>query len=416
MRHCQPDSCTMGPEFLPGNQLSLLNSGKAYFPALLSALREAEREIYLETYIYAKDTIGEEIARALIRAALRGVAVRVLVDGFGARNFERDFVPRLQEAGVECLIYRQEIAPFKLRRHRLRRLHRKIAVIDGRVAFVGGINIVDDYNTPLGMAPRYDYAVRVEGPVLSQIHRSVRRMWERVSWASFKRRHALPPAERWPCCEVSGTQAARFLQRDNLRHRNDIALAYLEAIEEAREEIILANAYFLPGLRFRHALRAAARRGVKVTVLLQGEGVSDHPLLHYATQALYGSLLGEGMRIFEYQRSFLHAKVAVIDGQWATVGSSNIDPFSLLLAQEGNLFVRDEGFATQLKISLQEAMASGARERRREDEDRFSLPSRLLRWCCYGLVSLMLAVSGYGGKRWQEDSLKRPDEPTPPAS
>lgn len=395
---------TMSPDFLAGNRLSLLNSGRAYFPALLRAIREAEREIFLESYIYANDAIGQEVAHALARAAARGVAVRVLVDGFGARNFEKDFVPRLQEAGVECLVYRREIAPFKMRRHRLRRLHRKIAVIDGRVAFVGGINIVDDYNAPSRMAPRYDYAVQVEGPVLSQIHRAVRLMWERVAWASFRRRRSLPPAEAWPCCEVSGQQSARFLQRDNLRHRNDIAHAYLDAIDQAQEEIILANAYFLPGLRFRHALRAAARRGVRVSILLQGEGVSDHPLLLYATQALYSSLLSEGMRVFEYQRSFLHAKVGVIDGQWATVGSSNIDPFSLLLAQEGNLFVQDADFAAQLKSSLEEAIASGARESRLEDQINFSLFSRLIRWCCYGLVSLMLAVSGYAGKPGQEDS------------
>ena len=348
----------MPAEFLPGNRLTLLNSGREYFPALLAELEAAASEIYLESYIFADDEIGSTVASTLIAAAQRGLRVRILVDGFGARNFAGDFLPRLLDAGVHAMLYRPELARFNFRRHRLRRLHRKLAVIDGRFAFVGGINIVDDNNAPEGLRPRYDYAVRVEGPVVADIHAAVRRMWEIVVWANFKRRFRVEAPG--PACYLpAGTQRAAFLLRDNIRHRNDIAAAYLEAIHSARSDILIANAYFLPGFRFRHALRAAARRGVRITILLQG--VSDHPLLHYATQALYGSLIADGMRVFEYGKSFLHAKVAVVDDEWATVGSSNIDPFSLLLAKEGNLVVRDRRFAAELQASLTEAMADGAR-------------------------------------------------------
>ena len=390
----------MAAEFLPGNQITLLNSGKDYFPSLLADIEAAQSEIFLESYIYADDQIGHEITRALCRAAARGLRVQVLVDGFGGRNFARDFMPRLTAAGARVMLYRPELARFRLRRHRLRRLHRKLVVIDGRLAFVGGINIIDDDNAPEGMRPRFDYAVRVQGPVLRQVHHAVRHMWEVVSWANFKRRFRLAgptPA----CCDTAGIQSAAFLIRDNIRHRNDILHAYVQAIDAAREEILIANAYFLPGVRFGRALNAAARRGVRITVLLQGK--TDHPLLRYATQALYATALGAGIRIFEYERSFLHAKVAVIDGVWATVGSSNIDPFSLLLAKEANLVVRDRGFAGELRTSLVEAMASGAREMSATDLVGQPLHSRLRRWLSYALVRALLGLTGYGARHWQMD-------------
>ena len=220
-------------EFLPGNRITLLNSGAEYFPALLSAIESARVEIYLETYIFADDEIGHEVAGALSRAAGRGVRVNVTVDGFGARNFRADFLPRLSAAGVRAMFYRPEISPLHLRRHRLRRLHRKLVVVDARVAFVGGINIVDDNNAPEDMRPRYDYAVRIEGPTLRQVHHAVRRMWEVVSWANFRRRfrHNLSAT---PGAEVAGEQEAAFLIRDNIRHRNDILHAYIAAINGAQ--------------------------------------------------------------------------------------------------------------------------------------------------------------------------------------
>jgi len=293
------------------------------------------------------------------------------------------------------LIYRPEIARFRLRRHRLRRLHRKLAVADGRVAFVGGINIIDDLGALHPETPRYDYAVRVEGPLLAPIQASVRQLWSLVAWAGFRRRLRLPPAAA-AVAEPCGTMRAAFLIRDNLRHRRDIEEAYLEAIGQAQDEIILANAYFLPGLRFRRSIMEAAARGVRIIILLQGR--VEYALQHYATQALYGALLDGGVRIFEYHRSFLHAKVAVVDGVWATVGSSNIDPFSLLLAREANIAISDPGFAAELRASLEAAMQAGARELRREDWRRKSWLSRLTSWLAYGLVRLMIGVAGYGGR------------------
>src|SRR5574343_748701 len=239
----------MAAEFLPGNRLTLLNSGNEYFPALLAAIEAASTEIYLESYIFADDEIGHEVAGALARAARRGVQVNVTVDGWGARNFGTDFLPMLTDAGVRAMYYRPEIGRFHFKRHRLLRLHRKLVVIDARIAFVGGINVISDDNAPPELRPHYDYAVRIEGPTLGQIHHAVRRMWEIVSWANFKRRFRLAPVSH-PCCAIAGKQTAAFLIRDNIRHRNDILHASLDAIDGATDEILIANAYFLPGLRF----------------------------------------------------------------------------------------------------------------------------------------------------------------------
>jgi cardiolipin synthase len=400
----------MDTEFVPGNRVTLLNSGGEYFPALLAEIETAQSEIFLESYIFASDPVGNEVADALCRAAARGVLVNVTVDGFGGHNFATEFIPRLTEWGVRAMLYRPEIGRFHLRRHRLRRLHRKLVVIDARVAFVGGINIIDDHNGLPEMCPRYDYAVRLEGPLLREVHHAARRLWEIVAWVNFKRRFRLKPAGLVPDDEV-GEQAAAFLIRDNIRHRNDILNAYIAAINVAQNEILIANAYFLPGVRFGRALYAAAQRGVQITVLLQGK--TDHPLLRLATQTLYAAALNNKIRVFEYEKSFMHAKVAVVDGEWATVGSSNIDPFSLLLAKEANLLVRDRPFAGELRRSVWQAINTGGREILHDEMARQPVHTRLMRWLSYGIVRLLVGLTGYGPRHWQDDDESSGVRPKP---
>jgi cardiolipin synthase len=382
--------------FVSGNRLTLLHGNEQYFPALLSAIALARAEIHLETYIFANDTTGRRIAEALRDAAQRGVRVNLTVDGFGARNFALDFQPALEAAGVRCLRYRPEIGTFHLRRHRLRRMHRKLSVIDAQVAFVGGINIADDHRNDWGH-PDLDYAIRVEGPLVSDVLAGARRMWEIVAWANFKRRLRnlpAPPAAPRPV----GTQNAAFVVRDNIRHRNAILHAYIAAIQAAQTEIIIANAYFFPGVRFARALYAAARRGVRITILLQGK--TDHPLLRYATQALYNAAVEAGIRVFEYEHSLMHAKVAVIDGQWATIGSSNIDPFSLLLAKEANVVVSDPTLAGELHASLHDALRNGAKEISPATLSCAPWSARLLRWLSYCAVRALLGLAGYSRRHW----------------
>lgn len=389
-------------DFLAGNRVDLLETGSAYFPALLAAIAAARCTIQLETYIFAADATGQAVAAALAAAARRGVAVRVLVDGFGARDFPHTLGKQVTEAGGAVEVYRPEVARLRFRRNRLRRLHRKLAVVDGRIAFVGGINIIDDLNngdTP-HLGPRFDYAVRIEGPLLVPICASMRHLWRLVGWARLRRRPPETPPSGCALDVPAGSMAAAFVIRDNLRHRRDIEEAYLDAIAAARDDILIASAYFLPGRRFRRTLLDAAARGVRVTVLLQGQ--VEYALLHYATQALYGRLLKNGVRICEYRTGFLHAKVAVVDAQWATVGSSNIDPFSLLLAREANVVVSDAGFAAQLRDSLTRAIARDAVEITRADFKRSTLLARAARWMAYGLVRVMLGITRYGGRDYRE--------------
>jgi cardiolipin synthase len=386
---------TVAAEFVAGNRLTLLDSGADFFPALLAAINAARRDIHLESYIFADDTTGRAVAGALVEAARRGVAVRLLVDGFGSPKFAATLRPALADAGVMAVVYRPELARFNLRRHRLRRLHRKLAIIDDEIAFVGGINIVDDVEPQTRLPPRYDYAVRIEGPLLLPIRSVMQRLWEIVTWVHLKHRYRIVRGAA-PTPTAHGEQLATFVVRDNIRHRRAIEDAYLAAIADARYAILIANAYFLPGRRFRQALRDAALRGVAVTIVLQGR--IEYRLLHYATQALYGSLLDAGIRIFEYHHSFLHAKVAVIDQRWATVGSSNIDPFSLLLSREANVIALDRGFAAQLRRSVEQRIAEGARELPSAHWQQLAWHSRLLRWTSYNLVRLAIGMAGYGDK------------------
>jgi cardiolipin synthase len=335
------------------------------------------------------------VAAALIAAAQRGVITHVVVDGFGVKRYFGALRAALEASPVQLLVYRPDITPFDFRRGRLRRLHRKLAVIDGEVAFVGGINVVDDYNCPGHTPPRVDFAVRVEGPLAAEVRAATAELWLVVSWASFRRRWTLPPPPvRSPV--RPGYQRAALVIRDNLRHRSDIEDAYLAAIDAATDEIVIACAYFFPGRPFRRALVAAAARGVTVKLLLQRR--VEYVLLHYASRALYGSMLDAGVHIYEYSRSFLHAKVAVIDGRWATVGSSNIDPFSLLLAREANLVVDDRRFAQQLRDALHAMIETASLPVARLRWRKKSLALRVRIWLAYGVSRLLIGVFGYGGR------------------
>jgi cardiolipin synthase len=378
-------------DFVNGNRITLLKSGAEYFPALLAEIDGARREVHVESYIFWGDSTGRAVGTALARAARRGVATHLLVDGFGSAGLDRNLVAEMEDAGVRFLVYRPFVSPWPPRRGRLRRMHRKIAVIDARVGFVGGINIEDD-----PVPPRFDFAVRIEGPLVAAVHRVVKRLWSLVNTTRLRAR--LPGAEPViPLARLAGSQRAALVVRDNLGHRSDIEQAYLAAFEKARSEILIANAYFFPGQSFRRALMEAAARGVRVALLLQGK--VEYVLQHYATRALYGPFLDAGIEIHEYQKSFMHAKVAVVDRHWATVGSSNIDPFSLLLAREANAVIEDAPFAAELRASLLAAMAEDAVQCRRERWAAEPLPVRALMWMSYGLARMLTGLFAYGRAR-----------------
>jgi cardiolipin synthase len=316
--------------FTTGNRLRLLETGTAYFAALVQRIDGAQREVRLETYIFEDDSAGQVVAGALMRAAQRGVRVRLITDGIGTKRLP--LLDRCAAAGVAHRVFN----PHLFGRFGFSRTHRKLAVVDDRHGYVGGINIVDDLNHDGHRldAPRWDFAIETEGAVVAEIATAFDIQWQRIE----TRYNAAPlfaprAAFRRPAETLHAPQVA-FVARDNFRARRAIEKAYLVAIGRARDEVVLANPYFAPGRRLRRALTGAARRGVRVSLLI---GRKEFAALDYAVPFLYATLLNAGVRIAEYDKALLHAKVAVVDGQWATVGSSNLDALSLVLNNEANL-------------------------------------------------------------------------------
>ena len=391
--------------------LELLQGGQAFFPALIRAVDAATASVQLETYIFDMHGAGAEVAQALLRAARRGVVVQVLVDGIGSEPLSPQWRQKMADAGVQWCVYSPVGAGLKglglLLPDRWRRLHRKLCVVDQQIAFCGGINILDDFYDPnhgVLEAPRFDFSVQVAGPLAAQAHEAVSLLWWRVQAGySARRRHLGAAWDKFKKAGYggrspsvvqgsrSGTYATLVL-RDNLSNRSSIEKAYLKAIGKARSEILIANAYFVPGGKLRRALMGAARRGVKVTLLLQGK--YEYFMQYHAARPVYDALLGEGIDIHEYAASFLHAKVAVIDGHWATVGSSNLDPLSLLLAREANVVVDDAAFAAQLRERLCAAIATHGSRIDPAIYSRRPFGQRLLGHVAYALMRVGIWIAG----------------------
>ncbi len=410
------------PALHKSDSLQLLQGGEALFPALVKAFDSAGSWIQLESYILDFHGAGATVAEALIRAAQRGVTVQVLVDGIGTGALPPDWMDRLRGAGVDLRVYSPLGSGLSglglLLPERWRRLHRKLCVVDLATLFCGGINILDDFYDPnYGelKAPRFDFAVAVTGPLAAEAADAMALLWWRVqagysarqrhlsaAWESFKAagyggrtRAELTPAPAHSGAGLGGAMTsprAALLLRDNLLNRRSIELAYRKAIGRAHKEIIIANAYFLPGGKLRRALVAASRRGVKVTLLLQGK--YEYFMQYHAVRPVYGALLSAGIEIHEYEASFLHAKVAVIDGHWATVGSSNLDPLSLLLAREANVVIEDKTFAADLRTRLCQAMETHGRRIDPASYSHRPLGQRVRGWMAYALMRLALMITG----------------------
>ncbi|MBB5209766.1 cardiolipin synthase ClsB [Chiayiivirga flava] len=333
-----------------GNRVELLENGEGFYPAVFDAIRGATREVIIETFILFEDKVGEELRQAMIAAANNGASVEITIDGFGSPEFSVTYLESLRAAGVRIRVFDPRPRLFGLRTHWFRRLHRKIVVVDGKVAFVGGINFSADHLADFGPEAKQDYSIRVEGPAVDDIRAAARALIDPAPRPWHRRRRA--PAVAAPARE--GARVA-FVIRDNGRHRDDIERHYRAAIRAARKRIVIANAYFVPGYRILKGLRDAARRGVEVQLILQGH--PDMPWVTAATRSLYRYLLPAGVKILEYCRRPLHGKVALVDDTWATVGSSNLDPLSLAMNLEANVLVQDAAFNAHLHERLQ-ALAS----------------------------------------------------------
>ena len=338
-----------GSKWTPGNRFRLLENGEEFFPRVFEAIASAEREVLLETFILFEDEVGKQLHAALLAAAGRGAEVNVLVNGYGSPNLSPEFVLGLTSAGVRLRAFDPRPRVFGWRTNVFRRMHRKIVVVNGVRSFVGGLNYAIDQMAGSGPAGKQDYAVEIEGPIVGEIRRFVHGALERG-----------PPKRRWfhrravqrldGAPPATGTADAMFVTRDNDEHTNDIERHYRVAIRAARQRVVIANAYFFPGYRLLHELRKAARRGVDVRLILQGN--PDLPIAKAFTGMLYEDLLRAGVRIHEYCQRPLHGKVALTDDEWSTVGSSNLDPLSLFLNLEANVVIRDRAFNGELGVRL----------------------------------------------------------------
>ena len=393
------------------HQIQLLEGAREFFPALITEMDAALSDIQFETYIFDCTGTGADVAEALMRAAARGVRTHLVVDGVGTGRLPEPWRTRLRSAGVRIEVY-SPLGPLGLLLpRRWRRLHRKLCVIDGCVLFCGGINVLDDFYDPNHgplAAPRFDFAVRAVGSLVQHASDTMEQLWWRMRAVSDVRHRRLSLA----LADMRAASAARLaikraqsqrrgmraalLLRDNVLHRTSIERAYLRAIAQARREVIIANAYFMPGGKLRRALILAARRGVRVQLLLQGR--YEYFMQYHAARPVYGALLAAGVEIYEYESSFLHAKVAVVDAQgrraWATVGSSNLDPLSLLLAREANVVVRDAAFAQQLHARLVRARDAGGRPLDPHEYAARPWRERVLDRVAFGLMRAALWVTG----------------------
>lgn len=358
-----------------GNELELLENGEEFFPRVFEAIANAEHEVVLETFILFEDKVGLALHAALLTAARRGVQIDVTIDGFGSPDLSDQFIGELCRAGVRVHVFDPGLRIFKWRTNMLRRMHRKIVVVDAKLAFVGGINYSADHLLDFGPQAKQDYSMQIRGPLVGDIHRFVHgaladglRKQKGRRWFSHrplmrKRARELPPV---------GDAQAMLVTRDNTRHPQDIERYYRLAIRSAREQVTIANAYFFPGYRLIRELRRAAQRGVDVRLILQGE--PDMPIVKVAARMLYHHLVRAGVKVYEYCERPLHGKVAVVDDRWATVGSSNLDPLSLALNLEANVLIHDQAFNQTLRAKLDHLITHACKQ---IDRETIGQPSKL---------------------------------------
>ena len=341
-----------------GNGFHFLADGGEFFPRMLQAIDSASSYVLLEMYLVRSGSIASRFIDALTAARARGVRVCALLDGFGSLGLSHADRRRLSSAGVELRTFN----PLRLRQRllNLRRDHRKLLLVDGRVAFVGGAGLTDDFAGVAGERPWHEMVVEIEGPVLPD--------WQRAFAGSWRRWGPELDLPEPPPCAPREPGAAGRLSLSEARQYSVLANGVLRRIDEARERAWIMSAYFVPSRRFRKALRRAARRGVDVRLLVPGAR-TDHPWVRHAARRFYGRMLHNGVRIFEYQPRMLHAKMILCDA-WVSVGSSNLDRWSFRWNLEANQEIADRAVSDAAAALFARDFAASAELSRRHWRDR----------------------------------------------
>ena len=366
-RHIAVEEAVAGNPLTIGNQVTLLEDGAKTYAAMLQAIRGAKRSVHMESYIFESDDVGREFAEALKERKRAGVTVRLIVDGVGSIGTPIAFFQDLADAGVEVAIFNPVSAGTVLSKgtELQKRDHRKLTVVDGQVAFLGGINISGVYtpegvggqrggiagsagggNQPFDKRAWRDTQVRIEGLVVEDFQRGFLAMWDRVT-----QEHLSADKSQFPTLAPRGTQVVRAVESSPREGGNAMYVTLISAIENAERKVTITMAYFVPHDALLQALKAAARRGVQVRILLPSR--TDNWLVLYAGRAYYEDLLEAGVKIYERENRLLHAKTATIDEVWSTVGSTNLDWRSLAYNDEINAVVLGKEFALQMEADFQ---------------------------------------------------------------
>lgn len=344
------ESSTSEPSALNEN-IELLVGGIQFFPDLIDEIHKAKKFIFIETYIFKNSGYISRIIESLNKAANRGVKIYIMVDGMGSLHSAEEVKNLLQHPKIDFEIFKPIGKFVSMKFSFLSRLHRKLIVIDGHVAYAGGINLHDDYDEDLPH-PRFDFASKIKGETVKLIEEEMRELWlfqkgkikiDTIAKHFIKRK-------------FNDIRSIRMLFRDQVWNHRVIEDFYINQLSKAKDLVLLANAYFLPGRRIRAALKAAVERGVEIKVLLQGK--REYWLVFLAEQTNARWLLKQNIKVYHYEKSFLHAKVGVFDEVIATVGSSNLDPLSTAMARETNVAVTDSKFVKKLKGELEKAIHS----------------------------------------------------------
>jgi cardiolipin synthase A/B len=327
-------------------KVELVFSGEDYFSRLKSIIANAKTEIHLQTYIFEHDSTGIEIANALKEAVLRKVKVYVLLDAYGSFSLNKQFINDLKLQGINIRFFSPFFAANSF--YIGRRLHHKVVVADGNIALIGGINIADKYHGNATDEPWLDYAVQIEsvaiGALLQKLCENIyfkkKDFWKEIIKPTSKSREGV---------------FMRILQNDWLNYKNDIYKSYIKANRVAKNEIIIVGSYFLPNRKFRDVLKKASKKGVKVKLILSG--ISDIPLARRAACYLYTSFLKHNIELYEWNKSVLHGKAAVVDRKWATIGSFNVNHLSSYGSIETNVAINSPKFSNQFALHLDDVMA-----------------------------------------------------------
>ncbi len=361
------------------NSIRLIRSGNDYFTELEQLITNAQFSIHLQVYIFENDATGQSVLQKLKEAVLRGVSVFLVIDAYASPSFTPQLIKQLQNDGL----YVKPFAPLHISKFKIgRRLHHKIVLIDSKIGLVGGINIADKYKG-VNDHPWLDVAVYVSGPACKDLQKICLGLWP------SKVRKMMP--NTYSSTFSNDDIRLRVIQNDWWRKRIEISGAYNAAFSRAKQNITIVASYFLPGFSKRRLLIKASKRGVNI-VLVTG-GFSDVPLLKPAVEYLYKTLLQSGVRIYEWNKSVLHAKFATVDGIWTTVGSHNLNALSDYGSLEANIECMDEAFATKTQEEIDCIITEGCTEVNAEIFIKnTSWHKQAYRWICYRLVRFSLAL------------------------